>query len=197
MNSIFACYQCSECASECPLSYWFDVPPPRLLQYLQVGETEKAFKSRTPWLCASCETCATQCPHRIDLAQVMAGITDAARDRGFSPRVASVPRVYLPGADTHRRATELGLIPAQDKSLNSFLFEARWSWYQVRRRTRELLQRPIRLGAAPRHAPTLEELLSAIAFVVVAPPMALGLAAGLAMYRFHRGEDIGGTIWKR
>jgi hypothetical protein len=186
MNDILSCYQCRECASGCPLAFWFDVPPPRLLQYLQVGETDKVLKSRTPWLCATCETCATQCPHRVDLVRVMAGITNAARDHGFSQRVANVPRTVLPGVDIRRRATELGLMPEQDKILDRSLFELRWSWYQVRTRTRVLLQRRIRLAAAPRHGPTLGELLSAIVFVVLAPPLALGLAAGLVMYRFHK-----------
>ncbi len=185
MNNIFLCYQCRECASECPVAYWFDVSPPRLLQLLQVGETEKVLKSRTPWLCASCETCAIQCPHRLDLARVMADLTTAARDRGFSQRVANVPRVFLPGVDIRRRATELGLMPAKYKGLDRIRFEAHWSWYQLRTRTRELLQRRIRLAVAPRHAPTLGELLSAIVFIVLAPAMAAGLAVGLVIYRFH------------
>ncbi|MDE3092006.1 MAG: 4Fe-4S dicluster domain-containing protein, partial [Chloroflexota bacterium] len=74
-KNVFVCYQCRECESLCPLAFWFDVPPPRLLQDLQRGETDRVLKSRTPWLCASCKTCATQCPHRLDLARLMSALT--------------------------------------------------------------------------------------------------------------------------
>lgn len=188
MNTITLCYQCRECASGCPLAFWFDVPPPRLLQYLQVGEIDKALKSRTPWLCASCETCATQCPHRLDLVQVMAGLTDAARDHGYSPRVTSVSRVNLRDVDIRRRATELGLMLPSNQTLKRFAFELGWLAHRFGKGTRGVLRTHIRLPSVTREHPSisLAELLAAIACVVLALPMALGFGAGLVLHRVSK-----------
>jgi ferredoxin len=192
MENIFLCYHCRECASECPVAFWFDVPPPRLVQYLQCGETERALQARTPWLCASCESCAIQCPHRLDLARVMADLTHAARDYGFSPRVVDAPRVSLPGADIRRRATELGLIPPSNQPLGRFAFELRWLAHRLGKRMRGLLLTRIWLPSATREhqPPTFAELLVAIAWVVLALPTALGFGVGLVLhYVSARGDS--------
>lgn len=169
MENIFVCYQCRECESQCPLAFWFDVPPPRVLQHLQRGEIDVALKSRTPWLCASCETCATQCPHRLDLAKVLTNLTTAARADGVRPRVSDAPPVSPLGVDVRQRATVLRLIPSRDKRAARVLFEARWVWFRLRKGTR-----------------ALRELLKLAAFVVLAPPMALGLVAGVLLSSLRR-----------
>ncbi len=183
MNEIFLCYQCRECASGCPVAYWFDVSPPRLLQLLQVGETEKVLKSRTPWLCASCETCATECPHRLDLGRVMSDLTTAARDCGINSPVSSVSKVFLPNVNIRQRATELGLIPPASQPLRRFAFELRWLWHQLAKDVQALLER--RVPVFRTRAPKLAELLLLAAVTVFTPPIALGFAGALMLHRFH------------
>jgi heterodisulfide reductase subunit C len=68
-----------------------DLPPNRLLHYLQLGLVDEVLNSEAIWMCASCETCATRCPNEIDLARVMDVLRQLARRRGVeSPRNKAV-----------------------------------------------------------------------------------------------------------
>jgi heterodisulfide reductase subunit C len=81
-EKISACFQCEKCTSGCPLASNMDLPPNRLLHYLQLGLVEEVLNSDAIWVCASCETCATRCPNEIDLARVMDTLRQLARRRG-------------------------------------------------------------------------------------------------------------------
>ena len=65
------CYQCQACSSGCPVAYAFDYAPHQILRMVQLGLKDRVLDSKTYWLCASCETCATRCPNDIEIVQVM------------------------------------------------------------------------------------------------------------------------------
>jgi heterodisulfide reductase subunit B len=112
-ENVFLCYQCIKCTSGCPLAEHFDLAPNQVLRAAQLGMEERLFDSRTPWLCASCQTCTTRCPQGIDVARVMDFLTAEARRRGIEPKVPDVAlfhKVFLRDVDLLGRAYELGLM---------------------------------------------------------------------------------------
>ena len=112
-ENVFLCYQCIKCTSGCPLAEHFDLAPNQVLRAAQLGMEERLFNSRTPWLCASCQTCTTRCPQGIDVARVMDFLTAEALRRGIQPKVPDVAlfhKVFLRDVDLLGRAYELGLM---------------------------------------------------------------------------------------
>jgi heterodisulfide reductase subunit C2 len=68
------CFQCAKCSAACPVTAAMDLLPHQIIRYLQLGFEEDLAKSKTPWICASCFTCAARCPRDLDLARMMEGI---------------------------------------------------------------------------------------------------------------------------
>jgi heterodisulfide reductase subunit C len=95
------CYQCGKCSAGCPIAADMDLQPNQVIRLLQLGLVDDALRSRTIWLCASCETCTTRCPREVDLAAVM----DALRNLSFQEGIRSPERTV-----TFFNRTFLGLI---------------------------------------------------------------------------------------
>jgi heterodisulfide reductase subunit C len=89
-QTIESCYHCHKCTAGCPVVTEMEYGPDRILRMVQIGEKERLFASHDIWLCASCETCGTRCPNKIDIARVM----DALR----SMAVAEGARITEPDA---------------------------------------------------------------------------------------------------
>jgi heterodisulfide reductase subunit C len=79
------CYQCGCCTAGCPTAYQMEHGPHRVIRLLQLGAGEELLELDTPWICASCETCATRCPKGVSIAEVMDALRQIARMRGVSP----------------------------------------------------------------------------------------------------------------
>lgn len=112
-ENVYLCYQCVKCTSGCPLTEHFDLAPNQVMRAAQLGMEELIFESRTPWLCASCQTCTTRCPQGIDIARVMDFIVSEAMAEGVKPKVPEVAlfnKVFLRDVDILGRSYELGLI---------------------------------------------------------------------------------------
>ncbi len=69
------CYQCKKCSAGCPVVYEMDFAPHQIIHAVRLGMKDLVLKSRSIWLCVSCETCTTRCPHEVDIVKIM----DAAR----------------------------------------------------------------------------------------------------------------------
>jgi len=112
-ENVYLCYQCVKCTSGCPLSEFFDWQPHQVMRALQLGQEDVALQSQTPWLCASCQTCATRCPQGLDITAIMEFLTREALDRGFRPRVPEVNvfnEAFLREVRLWGRSYELGLM---------------------------------------------------------------------------------------
>jgi heterodisulfide reductase subunit B len=112
-ENVYLCYHCVKCTSGCPLADYFDLAPNQIMRAAQLGMEAEIYASRSPWLCASCQTCTTRCPQGIDLARVMDFIVSEAMAKGIEPKVPQVAlfnRVFLRDVDILGRAYELGLI---------------------------------------------------------------------------------------
>lgn len=108
------CYQCGKCSAGCPVSYQMDYLPNQIIRMVQLGMEKQALSSKTIWLCASCLTCTTRCPRKIDVAEIM----DYLRRRAYKKQVTSseeteVPlfnKIFLRNIELHGRLYEMGLI---------------------------------------------------------------------------------------
>lgn len=112
-QNINLCLQCGKCAAGCPVASEMDITPSRLIHAIRLGQEDLVKNSKTLWLCASCETCTTRCPHDIDIA----GAIDAARRFVFAEGcacetgdVGAFHKSFLESIRMFGRTYELGMI---------------------------------------------------------------------------------------
>ena len=113
-SNVFRCYQCIKCTSGCPLADEFDLTPNQVMRSLQLND-DRVLDSRTIWLCASCQTCATRCPQEIDVTGIMDALRIEAKRRGITPAIPEIDafnRVFLRGIKLLGRNYELGFMGA-------------------------------------------------------------------------------------
>lgn len=70
-QNIFSCYQCGKCSAGCPAVEAMDILPHQVIRLVQLGLVDEILNSNTPWVCASCVTCAVRCPKGVDLTKIM------------------------------------------------------------------------------------------------------------------------------
>jgi heterodisulfide reductase subunit C len=107
------CYQCLTCTLGCPVVSEMDYEPHQLVRMVQTGMEREALSSRTIWLCASCESCATRCPNGIQLVKVMDALRQTALARGVpagEQSVVTFHRTFLEGVRRYGRQYELGMM---------------------------------------------------------------------------------------
>lgn len=172
-QDVRACQQSGACIAGCPLAGYFDWTPTQIVQAVQFGESDLALESRTLWLCASCQTCATACPNGLDLALAMDSLAGVARERGIRPKVSEAGlrhKVFLPAIDLPTRIRELGLMPSG--GVETF-----------------------RRNVSTDHRPGPGEFLVLATVAVLAPLMALGYFLGVLLHdlerRFHHSSTKG------
>jgi heterodisulfide reductase subunit C len=90
-----------------------DLQPNQIMRLAQLGLTERLLRSRAIWLCASCETCATRCPMKVSLAEVVDALRRLSIERSVADRSTGVPQfhqAFLSSVRRNGRAHEMGLI---------------------------------------------------------------------------------------
>ena len=108
-----ACFQCGRCSSGCPISEFFDLSTMEIVRLATYGMEERLLNSKTIWLCAACETCATRCPNDIDIAVLMDVLRELALRKDVKPAEPRVPifhQAFLGSINHWGRAYEVGLI---------------------------------------------------------------------------------------
>jgi heterodisulfide reductase subunit B2 len=112
-QNVYLCYQCVKCTSGCPLSEFFDYQPNQIMRAVQLGSEEIALDSKTPWLCAFCQTCSTRCPQGLDIAAIMETLTRVAVKKGKKPAIPAVDnfnKAFMREVRLWGRAYEVGLM---------------------------------------------------------------------------------------
>lgn len=107
------CYQCLSCTLSCPISLGMDYLPNQLVRKIQLGAREDVLGSKIIWRCASCETCITRCPHKIDIPHLMDTLRQMALRENVSMGDRGIPifhRVFLNNIRQWGRQYELGML---------------------------------------------------------------------------------------
>jgi heterodisulfide reductase subunit C len=107
------CYQCRKCAAGCPVAYAMDLTPTQVIHATRLGQKDLVLRSKTIWLCLSCETCTTRCPQGVDIAKVMDAARITALREGIEPAVPEVAKFHkkaMRSIRRHGRMFELGLL---------------------------------------------------------------------------------------
>ncbi|MEW5735971.1 MAG: 4Fe-4S dicluster domain-containing protein [Thermodesulfobacteriota bacterium] len=110
---VLSCYQCGKCTNGCPVTFAMDEMPHAVIRMLQLGLTDEAARLKTPWLCASCETCVTRCPNRVDIPRIMDYLKQRALGAGILPEdreILAFHRTFLENIATFGRINELFLM---------------------------------------------------------------------------------------
>jgi len=112
-ENVYLCYQCVKCTSGCPMVDFFDWQPNQIMRALQLGQEDIALQTQTPWLCASCQTCATRCPQDLNITAIMEFLTREALQRGYKPQIPQVKvfnEAFLREIRLWGRSYELGML---------------------------------------------------------------------------------------
>lgn len=79
------CYQCGRCTSACPVARFMDLPPARMVKGVLSGAREELLSCGAIWVCTSCQACTTRCPQQIDVASLIACLTNHVLAEGLAP----------------------------------------------------------------------------------------------------------------
>ena len=85
------CYFCKKCTSGCPISDHMDVAPHQVMRSIQMDRKDAILRSKTIWMCASCQTCVTRCPQELDLPRMMDTLKIMAKEEGVPCPLPAVP----------------------------------------------------------------------------------------------------------
>jgi len=91
-----------------------DVAPNQVVRLVQLGDWEKALRSRAIWQCVGCQTCTARCPKSVDCAGVMDALREASlagsKADPESLPVVAFQRIFLENIRRNGRLNELDLI---------------------------------------------------------------------------------------
>ncbi len=116
--SVERCYQCGKCSAGCPLAETeMDFPPSVVLRMLQTRipqMDDKILRSKSIWICLTCEMCIARCPMEVDIPVIM----DFLRQESFqnektNPEMKNViafHKSFLEIVKSTGRLHEVGLI---------------------------------------------------------------------------------------
>ncbi len=107
------CYQCLTCTLGCPFCFAMDFSPNQVPRMVQLGLKDRVLHSSAIWFCASCQACATRCPHEVDIPRVMDALRQMALEEGIQRREISIPslhRTFLQSIERWGRQYELGTL---------------------------------------------------------------------------------------
>jgi heterodisulfide reductase subunit C len=108
------CFQCRKCTNGCPSSFAMDLYPDQVIRLALLGQKEEVLRSRTIWVCASCETCSTRCPNGVRIAELMDAFKEMALNEGVTipqTEVVALHQTFLQNVRLTGRVFEGALLP--------------------------------------------------------------------------------------
>ena len=146
-TKVSSCFQCLKCSSGCPLSYEMDYLPAQIIRMVNLGLRDEVLKSRTIWVCASCETCTTRCPNDIDIAHVMDTLREISLRSGKAETEGNMRRfheAFLSAIKTWGRVHELQMIGTYKLKTRRFMEDSDLGMEMFKRGKIKLIPEPIK-----------------------------------------------------
>lgn len=146
-TKVSSCFQCLKCSSGCPLSREMDYLPAQIIRMVNLGLRDEVLKSRTIWVCASCETCTTRCPNDIDIAHVMDTLREISLRSGVAESEENLRRfheAFLSAIRTWGRVHEIQMIGAYKLKTRTFMEDRDIGMEMFKRGKIKLLPEPIK-----------------------------------------------------
>ena len=112
VEHVSRCFHCRKCTNGCPLVTEMDLMPNQVIRMVQLGMRDQLLRSKTIWVCATCETCTTRCPNDIDIAGVMDAMRHIALREKVPAAIEQVPmfhKSFLNSIKMFGRVFELGM----------------------------------------------------------------------------------------
>jgi heterodisulfide reductase subunit C len=113
------CYQCGKCSAGCPVAEDMEYPPSLIMRMLQTNRAEndeKILRSKTIWLCLTCEMCISRCPMSVDIPKVMDYLRQKSRNENkvsaLAKDIVAFHDSFLLSVEKTGKLYELGLIAA-------------------------------------------------------------------------------------
>ena len=115
--NIIECYQCGKCTAGCPVAGRMDLRPSVIMRMLQTGDAlaeDEILRSKSIWLCLTCETCYSRCPMELDIPKVI----DYLRGRSYAEgkvhpeahNIVAFHQSFLNDVRRNGRLNEIGLV---------------------------------------------------------------------------------------
>lgn len=125
------CNQCGKCSSGCPVAYFFDFRPRRIIAMVQLGFIEELLKSEDIWKCAQCLACNERCPREVAPYDVIQALQNLAFERNlvfpkdYSTLIDAILKEGIIQKPTRVKIRKLP--PLEDKTRRVFEFGERTS----------------------------------------------------------------------
>ena len=90
-----------------------DDSPNKVIRFIQLGMYNRAFESKTIWLCAGCQTCSGRCPKNFEPAKLMDALRQIAIEDNIKPgdkKIQQFHKAFINQIKNSGRSFELGLI---------------------------------------------------------------------------------------
>ena len=112
-DTLFSCIQCGTCSGMCPVSPYMDHTPRQIIAMIRAGMRAEVLNSYTVWLCASCYSCAVECPKEIKITDIMYAAKRLAIREGVYPKRFPIPILaseFFKSVERSGRSTESWLL---------------------------------------------------------------------------------------
>ncbi len=130
------CYQCSRCASGCPVSELCEQnTPDRLIRSILFGLKEEALNSPLISYCVSCYTCGTRCPNSIHTSRIIEALKQMAEEEkhpSTTSKNSNFHHSFIRSSLFWGRANEMALMSSYEfKNIIAWAKEKRWPEIQT------------------------------------------------------------------
>jgi len=117
-ENVLDCIQCGVCAGSCHARFAMDYSPMQIIKMIHLGIKRPVLESSTIWICASCYSCATRCPHGIDIPALMSGLKNMAMANNVPCAIETKPKFHKAFVEILRKYGRMHEPQLQVKLLN-------------------------------------------------------------------------------
>jgi len=107
------CIQCGTCSGSCPVSYFMDNTPRKLIAMIRAGMRDMVLDSASLWLCTSCYTCTVRCPQKIAITDIIYALKRLAmkeQRKAGATKAAALAKTFVKVVNARGRNFEPSLL---------------------------------------------------------------------------------------